>query len=615
MNGQNHHSPSSPRRPHENQAKPKVQRMNVRPENPVVKEALVREKKSVNGQSAAARKVASGERASNKKIAHTHQNKTVQGKADVTQKKNADFSNKTNKVFGRIRKSILKILQFVGLFLLLVLDTVVSIVKKFNRKLNVFRKSEATTIITNCAILSIIVSCLLCVYLMKKPSMDVERAGKLAANGDALEALRIVEKLERKGFDETKLTETKLILLDKLIEAKEFDEARDMLASMDKNDQTDALSDRFDYEYARYLYEKGEYSQAAQMFYQMQSYMDSLDYYHNCYCALAIKVYLDGQEDQAMNLLTEIPDAANRIQNVIMNLAGEQDEEVSARIKEAFNEENIRQFEQRVLLMTAINEKAPKGRIAAGYCHTLGLKADGTVYAAGDNMYGQGNVSGWKNVVQVAAGAYHSVALFKDGTVAAVGDNTENQLDVDAWTDIVAVAASGYDTIGLKADGTVVACGMHADRVSGWHGVTMVTGGAYSLGCLYDKGYMMSTHAGAQMDMSVVLFDLAVCGNVSAGILHDGTLVTNVENAPEWTNIVSIEVSSTGIFAIDANGKVRSYFYRAGDSVDFNLSAEAVEIASGGTHHVVLTKDGRVYSFGDNEFGQLNTASWNLQEG
>ena len=91
--------------------------------------------------------------------------------------------------------------------------------------------------------------------------------------------------------------------------------------------------------------------------------------------------------------------------------------------------------------------------------------------------------------------------------------------------------------------------------------------------------------------------------------------MTNVENAPEWTNIVSIEVSSTGIFAIDANGKVRSYFYRAGDSVDFNLSAEAVEIASGGTHHVVLTKDGRVYSFGDNEFGQLNTASWNLQEG
>ena len=72
-------------------------------------------------------------------------------------------------------------------------------------------KSKMSKLLSFLIILTMIVSCLLCVYLMKKPSMDVERAGKLAANGDALEALRIVEKLERKGFDETKLTETKLI--------------------------------------------------------------------------------------------------------------------------------------------------------------------------------------------------------------------------------------------------------------------------------------------------------------------------------------------------------------------------------------------------------------------
>ena len=530
-------------------------------------------------------------------------------------RKNGNFKRKALAYLKKAGKIALEILRLVGMILLFVLSAGVTGIKKGNKKLNVFRKSEATTVITNCAILTVIVSVLIVLFLLVKPSMDASRAGKLAAKGNAAEAVRLVEKLERKGFDAQKLTKTKLIVTEELIDQEKFDEAREILASMEKTEKTNALSDKLDYHYAGMLYRDGKYSQAAQIFYQMSDYADSLDNYYNCRCALAIKAYLDGQEAQVQGLLMEIPDMANRVQGVVADMTGDQNAEISERIKEAFNEEKLREFEQMVHLLTAAKEDIQRGRIAAGYCHTLGLKADGTVYAAGDNMYGQSDVFGWRNVIQVAAGAYHSVALFKDGTVAAVGDNTEKQLEVDAWTDIVAIAASGYDTIGLKADGTVVACGMHADLVSGWHGVTMVTGGSHSMGCLYDKGYMMATHAGAQMDMSVVLFDLAVCGNVSAGILYDGSLITNMENAPEWTGIVSIEASSTGIFAIDSNGKVLSHFYRPGDSVGFNLSSEAVEIASSGTHHVVLTKDGRVHSYGDNEFGQLDTGSWNLEEG
>ena len=33
--------------------------------------------------------------------------------------------------------------------------------------------------------------------------------------------------------------------------------------------------------------------------------------------------------------------------------------------------------------------------IAAGYTHTVGLRADGTVVAVGYNDYGQCNVSSW----------------------------------------------------------------------------------------------------------------------------------------------------------------------------------------------------------------------------
>ena len=579
----------------------------------------VRTAGSANARPSAVRRPAGGPnpvRTQNPRpAARPAQAKNAVVKPAAPKKKNAETGKKIAAFLKKAGQTALKVLRLAGLFLVFVSGAVLTGVKKGNRKLDVFRKNETAAAITNCAVAAVIVSLLILVFLLIKPSMDASRSEKLAAKGNALEAVRIVEKLERKGYKEEKLTKTKLSVADKLIDNRKFDEAREILSSMEKTDKTSALSDKFDYRYALNLYEKGEYSQAAQVFYQMPQYLDSLDHYYNCRCALAIKAFLDGQEHQVQGLLLEIPNVAERVQNVVTDMTGDQDAEMSARIREAFNEEKLRDFEQMVTLLTAAKENIQKGRIAAGYCHTLGLKSDGTVYAAGDNMYGQSNVSGWSNVVQIAAGAYHSVALFKDGTVDAVGDNSENQLDVYGWTDIIAVAASGYDTIGLKADGTVVACGMHADLVSGWHGVTMVTGGAHSMGCLYDKGYMMSTHAGAQMDMSVVLFDLAVCGNVSAGILYDGSLITNIENAPEWTDIVSIEVSSTGIFAIDANGKVLSHFHRPGDSIGFELSSEAVEIASGGTHHVILTKDGRVHSYGNNDFGQLETTGWNLQEG
>ena len=107
----------------------------------------------------------------------------------------------------------------------------------------------------------------------------------------------------------------------------------------------------------------------------------------------------------------------------------------------------------------------------AGVYHTVGLKADGTVVAAGDNDAGQCDVSGWRDVVAVAAGGIHTVGLKADGTVVAAGNNYSGQCDVSGWRDVVAVVASRFHTVGLKADGTVVAAGDNDKGqcdVSGW---------------------------------------------------------------------------------------------------------------------------------------------------
>jgi len=47
------------------------------------------------------------------------------------------------------------------------------------------------------------------------------------------------------------------------------------------------------------------------------------------------------------------------------------------------------------------------------------------VVAVGDNSYGECEVGSWANIIQVAAGCMHTVGLKKNGTVVAAGGETE----------------------------------------------------------------------------------------------------------------------------------------------------------------------------------------------
>lgn len=118
-------------------------------------------------------------------------------------------------------------------------------------------------------------------------------------------------------------------------------------------------------------------------------------------------------------------------------------------------------------------------RVDAGSYHTCQVRADGTAWCWGWNIYGQlGNGTSTDSDTQVqvgvdtdwagvAAGQYHSCGLKVDGTLWCWGDNSGSQLGQgtdsglsrtplqvggnDDWTQ---VTATGRYTCGLRADGT-----------------------------------------------------------------------------------------------------------------------------------------------------------------
>lgn len=133
--------------------------------------------------------------------------------------------------------------------------------------------------------------------------------------------------------------------------------------------------------------------------------------------------------------------------------------------------------------------------VAAGANHSLALKSDGTVWATGDETYGQlgrgylgGHSRSWiqagpqvegiifgqeplSAVVGIAAGGNHSAAVKSDGTVWGWGSNGSGEIGNGSTADASwpvqasgvsgasAVAAGASHTLALKTDGTTVAWG------------------------------------------------------------------------------------------------------------------------------------------------------------
>jgi len=282
---------------------------------------------------------------------------------------------------------------------------------------------------------------------------------------------------------------------------------------------------------------------------------------------------------------------------------------------------------------------------AGGGYHTVALRADGTVWAWGDNEHGQlGNgtktnslrpvqVVGLDQVTEVAAGRYHSLALKADGTVWAWGANSQGQLGNGYYSDRSApVQVSILSTQSIAA-GDYHSLALCSGVVLSW--------GDNGYGQLGNGGYLDSSwpvYVGGSMPTDIRriaaggLHSLAAAadgtvwawGHNGYGQLGDGT-TTNGREPVQAVGIEGVTEVAAGDSHSVAIGSCMSLWTwgsnNAGQLGNGTTTDElrpiqiegfflnTVAVAAGEAHSMALKFDGTVWAWGRNDSGQLGNGT------
>ena len=287
-------------------------------------------------------------------------------------------------------------------------------------------------------------------------------------------------------------------------------------------------------------------------------------------------------------------------------------------------------------------------KISAGSFHTLARKSDGTLWAWGDDFYGQlGDgtatdrslpvIIALGDVVAVSGGTGHSLALKGDGTVWAWGLNGNGQLGdgttqdrlspvqvkgvggSGSLTGIIAISAGNYHNVALKGDGTVVAWG--------WNGVGQLGDGSQTTRTtpvqVQSLSSVVQIAAGGQHSLARKSDgSVSAWGNNTEGELGDGTNLFKTTPV-SLTSLGAVSTIGAGyyhslaakpdgsLYAWGANGSSQL----GGGGGDRNTPAivsgiSDVRVATGGAHHTLaITADGTVWAWGRNDFGQVGNGT------
>ncbi len=316
-------------------------------------------------------------------------------------------------------------------------------------------------------------------------------------------------------------------------------------------------------------------------------------------------------------------------------------------------------------IRTRVPAGTPITAVAAGFSHSLALTADGRVLAWGDNhtdQYGNGvgdtpgsgstpvpvDLPAGTDVTAITAGAWDGMALTSDGRVFIWGDYDTGQppdprsgisenptpapVALPAGTDVTAIAAGGAHSLALTSDGHVLAWGYNNTGALGDGTTTarsvpvpvdlpaetkvtaIAAGYGYSLavtstGGLLSWGYHVNANPGfggtsySLVPTAVPLPAGVTVTAVSAGQDH-ALALTSTGGVLAWGNGASGALGNGGTTGTATPAPV-------------NLPAgvKVTAISAGPLFSLALTSDGRILSWGQNDFGQLGHGSCPVSSG
>jgi hypothetical protein len=278
--------------------------------------------------------------------------------------------------------------------------------------------------------------------------------------------------------------------------------------------------------------------------------------------------------------------------------------------------------------------------VACGSYHTMALKRDGTLWSWGNNDTGQlgrpvsaehparipGQVGTADDWTAIDCGGYHSVALRSDGTLWAWGNNGWGQLglgdrmdraapvQVGTAADWAAFDCGGAHVLALKRDGTLWTWGSNDDGQLGR------TGNALSPGRVGTESTWRSVVGGSVHSVAIrgdgTLWSWGSDDHGQLGRSGDPGTPGQVGVDHDWT----AAACSYHTLALKSSGTLWSW----GDNADGQLGRPGdtqtpgrvgdaddwVAVGSGRYHSLALAGDATLLSWGDNEYGQLGDGSF-----
>ena len=493
------------------------------------------------------------------------------------------------------------------------------------------------------SIVALIAVCALVVQVII-PNVRYSMANNAVSAGNYEEAISTFEDLADFKDSQEKIKETQYVWAESKLASGDAEGAIELFETLgdyeDSADRIQEIQDSASYEQAEKEFENGNYEEAKTLFENLGSYSDAASRAQECaniigeeHYSKAMDALNKSDNDTALKeFLLAVPYKDSIVQARKLQDFGEKMDvsgfTVAAKsdgtvLVAGYNSADNNDSETKVENWS--NIKA----VYVGGNHTIGLKYDGSVVAAGSGN--ECNVDDWSNINSIAASGGCTIGLMNNGRMLATGNNGSGQCNVNNWMNIASISNNSNYTVGLKTDGTVVATGENMSgqcNVSDWDDIIAIELGAgrtiysgFTVG-LKSDGTVMATgdNDNGQCNVSSWrnVVDISALFDFTVGLKSDGTVVATGNNfdgqcnVNDWGDIIAISAGRDHTVGLKSDGTVVA----TGNNDDGQCNVDGwkniIAVWAGVRYTVGLKSDGTVVATGRNDDGQCNVSDWDL---